>query len=72
MSEIEYITTGEMAELCGVDVHTIRRALRADQQRPEHERRIPGAVRVGSRWRGEWRIPRRVAESWQRDPRGRR
>lgn len=70
MSE-DYVTAPEMARMAGVDVHTIRRILRADLQRPESERRIPGAVRVGPKWRGEWRIPRRVAESWQRDPRGR-
>jgi hypothetical protein len=35
-------------------------------------RRIPGAFKRGSKYRGEWLIPRAIAETWQRDERGRK
>lgn len=68
----DYVSPEEMAAIHGVDKMTILRALWEDQKRPEDQRRIPGAVKVGSKYRGEWRIPRDTAEAWQRDPRGRK
>lgn len=72
MSDAEMIDIDEMAAMHKVDRHTIHRILLADQKRPENERRIPGAVKLGSRYRGEWKIPRAVAENWKRDGRGRK
>lgn len=67
-----YFTIQEMAEMHGVTPHTLHRILRADQGKPESERRIPGAYKVGDEWRGEWRIPRDSAKAWQRSPKGRK
>jgi hypothetical protein len=66
----DFISPEEMAIMTDVDPNTIYRILRADSKKPETERRIPGAVKEGSKYRGEWRIPRTVAENWKRDPRG--
>lgn len=67
-----YITVEEMAEMACVAPNTIYRILRADQQKPEELRRIPGAFKRGSKYRGEWRIPRDIALTWKRDERGRK
>lgn len=67
----DFVTVEDMAAMHNVNPHTIRRILWQDQKYPEHERKLPGAYKVGSTYRGEWRIPRRVAETWKRDPRGR-
>lgn len=72
MSEDEYCTVKEMADMTGVARNTLHRILRDDQSRPESQRRIPGAYKQGSKWRGNWRIPRAVAENWQRDSRGKK
>lgn len=56
-----------MAEMHGVAPNTIQRILRADQALPEDERRLPGAYKIGTgERRGDWRIPREVAERWRR------
>lgn len=68
----DYLTIEEMAALHGVTPQTVRNALWADSKLPEAERRLPGAFKQGSKYRGEWRIPRAAAEAWRRDPRGRR
>lgn len=68
----EYVTIEEMAEIHGVDPMTIRRILWADQDRVPEKRRIPGAEKVGSTFRGEWKIPRESAENWRRSKRGRK
>jgi predicted transcriptional regulator len=67
-----YITVEEMAEMARVAPNTIYRILRADQHKPEASRRIPGAFKRGSKYRGEWRIPRDTALKWKRDERGRK
>ncbi|MEO0561211.1 MAG: hypothetical protein AAF125_03810 [Chloroflexota bacterium] len=67
-----YVTVEEMAELASVAPNTIYRILRADQDKPPEARRIPGAFKRGSKYRGEWLIPRDTAESWERDERGRK
>ncbi|RMG87926.1 MAG: hypothetical protein D6712_04720 [Chloroflexi bacterium] len=66
------VTIEEMADMHGVAANTIRRILWADQDKPYDEKQLPGAYKVGSKFRGEWRIPRATAEAWQRDPRGRK
>jgi predicted transcriptional regulator len=67
-----YVTVDEMARMASVAPNTIYRILRADQQKPHHLRRIPGAFKRGSKYRGEWLIPRKTAETWKRDHRGRK
>ncbi len=67
-----YITVEEMAEMASVAPNTIYRILRSDQKKPEDKRRIPGAYKRGSKYRGEWLIPRETAENWKRDERGRK
>lgn len=67
-----YVTVEEMARMASVAPNTIYRILRADQQKPEDKRRIPGAFKRGSKYRGEWLIPRDTAENWKRDERGRK
>lgn len=68
----DYVSPEEMAVLHGVDVGTIYRILRADQHRPPDQRRLPGAFKEGSKFRGEWRIPRATADNWKRSPKGRK
>ena len=68
----KYITVEEMAEIASVAPNTIYRILRADQDKPETSRRIPGAFKRGSKYRGEWRIPHDTALKWKRDERGRK
>lgn len=72
MMKSTYVTVEEMAQMASVAPNTIYRILRADQQKPEEKRRIPGAFKRGSKYRGEWLIPRTTAETWKRDERGRR
>ena len=72
MAENPYVTIEEMAAMHGVDPMTVRRILWSDQQRDPADRRIPGAVKIGSTFRGEWRIPRDSAQNWQRSARGRK
>jgi predicted transcriptional regulator len=67
-----YVTVDEMAEMASVAPNTIYRILRADQQKSPEIRRIPGAFKRGSKYRGEWLIPRTTAETWVRDERGRK
>jgi predicted transcriptional regulator len=67
-----YVTVEEMAEMASVAPNTIYRILRADQDKLPELRRIPGAFKRGSKYRGEWLIPRDTAESWRRDGRGRK
>lgn len=68
----DYIDTTEMAAMHSVAENTLIRILRADLNKPENERKIPGAVKVGSKHGGRWLIPRTAAEAWQRDKRGRK
>jgi hypothetical protein len=68
----EYVSVQDMADMTGVAINTIQRILRDDQHKPEGERRIPGAYKEGDERRGEWRIPRQLAEQWERDTRGRK
>lgn len=68
----DYVTIEQMAAMHKVAPNTIRRILWKDQTLPEAQRRLPGAVKEGSVYRGEWKIPRSVAENWQRDNRGKR
>jgi|GEM_PF-2570382 len=72
MTESDFVTVDEMAAMHNVASNTIYRILRADERRSEALRRIPGAVKQGSKYRGEWLIPRAAAESWQQDRRGRK
>lgn len=72
LPEASYLSVQEMAARQGIDENTLQRILRADQALPPNQRRVPGAFKVGSERRGEWRIPREVAETWTRDPRGRK
>lgn len=72
MTESDFVTVDEMATMHNVAPNTIYRILRADERRPEPQRRIPGAIKQGSKYRGEWLIPRSAAESWQQDRRGRK
>lgn len=72
MAESNYVTVEEMAALHGVAAFTIQRILQKDARLPEDQRRLPGAYKEGSFRRGVWKIPRAVAEAWQRDPRGRK
>lgn len=65
------MTGVEMAEHHGIGVNSLYRVLRADAQRPPEKRQLPGAEKVGSKYRGEWRIPRAVALAWQPRKRGR-
>ncbi len=67
-----YVSVEQMATMASVAPNTIYRILRADQAKPPESRRIPGAYKRGSKYRGEWRIPRSTAERWQRDGRGRK
>jgi predicted transcriptional regulator len=67
-----YITVEEMAEMASVAPNTIYRILRADQKKLPENRRIQGAFKRGSKYRGEWLIPRETAENWKRDERGRK
>lgn len=67
-----YITVEEMAEIAAVAPNTIYRILRADQHKDPDKRRIPGAYKRGSKYRGEWLIPRETALNWKRDDRGRK
>ncbi|MEM6281775.1 MAG: hypothetical protein AAF787_06250 [Chloroflexota bacterium] len=67
-----YITVEEMAAMASVAPNTIYRILRSDQKKSPEDRRIPGAFKRGSKYRGEWLIPRDTAENWQRDQRGRK
>jgi hypothetical protein len=69
---MDYVTVEEMALMHNVAPNTIFRILRADQDKPESKRRIPGAVKEGSKYRGEWKIPRDVAEKWERSAAGRK
>jgi len=66
------VSPEDMATMHDVESSTIYRILRADQKRPESERRLPGAIKEGSKFRGVWKIPRDVAEKWERSPRGRK
>lgn len=68
----EFLTPEEMAALHEVVPKTIYRVLRADQTKPEDERKLPGAYKIGEGKRGIWQIPRAVAETWERSPRGRK
>ncbi len=67
-----YVTVDEMAHMASVAPNTIYRILRADLTKAPENRRIPGAYKRGSKYRGEWLIPRDTAENWQRDERGRK
>lgn len=66
------VTIDEMAAMHNVDPRTIRVIIWDEKDKPDDEKRIPGAFKKGSKYRGEWRIPRATAEAWQRDPRGRK
>jgi len=71
MANEDTVGIDEMAEMHNVDPHTIRRIIWADQKRPDNKKKLPGVFKVGSKYRGEWRIPRITAEAWEPDARGR-
>jgi hypothetical protein len=64
------ISVAEFAEMHNLSANRVNIILRADLKLPADQRRIPGAYKVGSKFRGEWRIPRATAEALERDPRG--
>jgi hypothetical protein len=66
------LSVEEMAAMHDMDVTNVYRILRADQKLPPDERRIQGAYKVGTKFRGDWRIPREGAENFQRSTRGRK
>ena len=68
----QYVTVDEMAEMHDMSTTNVYIILRADQKLPLEQRRLPGAEKVGDTFRGEWRIPRDVAEKFQRSTRGRK
>lgn len=72
MTSKDYISVQEMATMHNVSINTIHRILWAEVDLPDTNRRIPGAVKVGSERRGEWQIPRESAQNWQRSTRGRK
>lgn len=63
----DYMTVDDMAALHQVAPNTIYRILRADEAKPEADRRIPGAVKFHNAW---W-IPSETAKNWKRSNRGR-
>lgn len=67
----ETISVEDMAGMHDVAPNTIYLILRKDATLPEAERRIPGAYKVGSKYRGEWRIPLSTARNWQPSKAGR-
>jgi DeoR/GlpR family transcriptional regulator of sugar metabolism len=66
MDEDGMLSPEEFAERVGVAANTIHRVLRADQEREEDQRRIPGAYKIGTKYRGQWRIPPEAADHWQK------
>lgn len=70
MSE-QTVSPEEMAAMHDMSPNAIYIILRADQKLPPDQRRIQGAEKVGSKYRGEWRIPRESAENFQRSAAGR-
>lgn len=70
MNAQDYVTVAEMADMHGVTENHLLILLRADQKLPQEERRLPGAYKQGSKYRGEWRIPRATAETWVQAKRG--
>jgi len=71
MDDQDMISPEEMAAMHGVQLTTIYRILRADQKRPPEAQKIPGAQRVGDKWRGSWLIPRASAQAWKNAKQGR-
>lgn len=63
----DFVTVDDMAAMHSVAPNTIYRILRADEDKPEAERRIPGAQKLHNAW---W-IPRDAAQEWKRSNRGR-
>ena len=68
----DLLTIEEVAAMHNMDPHSIRRIIWTDKDRPDAEKRLPGAYKIGSKQRGTWLIPRRTAESFKPDTRGRR
>lgn len=66
------ISVQEMADMHNMSAHNVHIILRQDQEKPETERRIPGAYKDGDERRGNWRIPLAAAEAFIPDKRGRK
>jgi hypothetical protein len=68
----DYITAKEFAERVGLKEFSVIRILWKDQKLPEDQRRIKGAIKQGTKERGQWLIPTTAAETWQPSPAGRK
>lgn len=68
----DYVSVEEFAAMHGMSVNNVYLILRAEQKLPAEQRRIPGAEKIGGRFRGDWRIPRASAERFERSKRGRK
>lgn len=66
-----YVTVDEMARMKQLSHNWIRIILRSEVDLPDDQKRIPGAIKIGSGRRGEWYIPRSSAEAFEKTPRGR-
>jgi transcriptional regulator with XRE-family HTH domain len=65
------MTLEEFAQAVGMSKTNISLILKADSELPPQERRIKGAVKKGSKYRGEWTIPESAVATFERDGRGR-
>lgn len=65
------MTLEEFAQAVGMSDTNVHLILAADQALPPEERRIKGAKKNGSKYRGEWEIPESAVLTFKRDGRGR-
>jgi hypothetical protein len=65
------LTVEAFARMHGMSINNVHLILRADLQRPDHEKRLPGAYKLGEGRRGIWLIPRSTAEAFVRGNAGR-
>ena len=71
-SSVDFVTVEEMSKMHGVTLNTLYRILRAEENTPQENRRIPYAFYEGEGNRREWLIPRKSAEEFRPDNRGRK
>lgn len=67
----EMLTVEEFAAMHGMTTSAVQQLLQREARLPEHLRRLPGAKKEGSTYRGQWQIPRTSAEAFKRSEAGR-
>lgn len=67
MSSEDTVSVEELAAMHGANIEVMRRLLRSEAGKPDSDRLLPGAYHTnpGNPRRGEWRIPRAVAEAYR-------